>query len=229
MLTRWAMIPSPTRFAPIVLALLCLAPGCRCGASIGNGVQGDGVGKTETRDVTEFTEISVDGTVKLDLQAGPLDKLTISGDENLLPLVATEVVGGKLVIHEDKPVHSKTPLVVSVHAPAVARIETSGVANVVASGLTGPSFTFTSSGVTESELSGTVGNLEIDSTGVGAVKAAGLTCKNAHVTVSGAGGVEVNATDKLKVDVSGAGSVKYRGTPQVEKSVSGAGSVGPLG
>ena len=53
--------------------------------------------------------------------------------------------------------------------------------------------------------------------------------KQAHVAISGAGTVEVNATDKLKADVSGVGTVKYRGTPSVEKNVSGMGSVGPLG
>jgi hypothetical protein len=198
-------------------------------ASVGNGEQGDGVAKTETREVTEFTEIQVDGTVKLDLAAGPLDKLTITGDQNLLPLIATEVVGGRLVIHEAKPVHSKTPLVVSVHAPAVARIDTSGVANVVASGLQGPMFTFTSSGVTDSQLSGQVDSLEIQSGGAGSVRAAGLAAKQVHVTVSGAGTVEVDATEKLKADVSGVGTVKYRGAPAVEKNVTGVGTVAPLG
>lgn len=209
--------------------ILLVASACRVSASVGNGEQGNGVAKTETRDVTDFDEIQVDGTVKLDLETGPLDKLTITGDENLLPLIATEVVGGRLVIHEAKPLHSKTPLVVSVHAPAVARIDTSGVASVIASGLQGPAFTFTSSGVTDSQLSGQVTSLEIQSGGAGTVRAAGLAAKQVHVTITGASTVEVDATEKLKADVSGVGSVKYRGSPAVEKNVSGMGSVGPLG
>jgi hypothetical protein len=209
--------------------LLLGASACRVSASVGNGEQGNGVAKTDTRDVTDFDEIQVDGTVKLELETGPLDRLTVTGDENLLPLIGTEVVGGRLVIHETKPVHSKTPLVVSVHAPAVARIDTSGVANVIASGLQGPSFTFTSTGVTDSQLSGQVTSLEIQSGGAGTVHAAGLAAKQVHVTLSGAGTVEVDATEKLKADVSGVGTVKYRGTPAIEKNVSGLGSVGPLG
>jgi len=223
------MSPTTIRLAPAALALLLAVPACRVSGSVGNGVQGDGVLKTEMRDVTDFAEISVDGTVKLDLVTGPLDKLTITGDENLLPLVATEVVGGRLTIHQTKSMHSKTPLVVSIHAPAVARIDTAGLANVIASGLTGPTFTFTSNGVTDSQLSGQVSSLEIDSSGTGVVRAAGLTAKQARVTVSGAGSVEVNATDQLKANVSGVGSVKYRGTPAIEKNVSGVGTVAPLG
>jgi hypothetical protein len=60
------------------------------------------------------------------------------------------------------------------------------------------------------------------------VRAAGLTAKQARVTVSGTGSVEVNATDKLEANVSGVGSVKYRGTPAIEKRVSGVGTVAPL-
>jgi hypothetical protein len=197
--------------------------------SLGNGVQGDGVAKSETREIPTFDSIEVDGTVKLDLATGPLDKLSITGDENLLPLIETTVTAGKLVVHETKAVHSKTPLVVSVHAPAVTRIDAAGIAGVIATGLHGPSFTFTSSGVANAELSGQVDSLEIQTGGTGEVHAAGLAAKQAHVAISGAGTVEVNATDKLKADVSGVGTVKYRGTPSVEKNVSGMGSVGPLG
>ena len=223
------MISTPSHLRIAACVLLLSASACRVSASVGNGEQGNGVAKTDTREVTEFDEIQVDGTVKLDLATGPLDKLTVTGDENLLPLIATEVVGGRLVIHEAKPLHSKTPLVVSVHAPAVARIDTSGVASVIASGLQGPSFTFTSTGVTDSQLSGQVTSLEIQSGGAGTVHAAGLAARQVHVTISGAGTVEVDATEKLKADVSGVGSVKYRGTPAIEKNVSGVGSVGPLG
>lgn len=212
-----------------VLALAVTGTACRTSVSMGNGVQGDGVAKTETREIPAFDAIEVDGTVKLDLATGPLDKLTISGDENLLPLISTTVTGTKLVIHETKAVHSKTPLVVSVHAPAVTRIDASGIAGVIATGLRGPSFTFTSSGVTHAELTGQVDSVDIESRGTGEVQAAGLAAKQAHVTLSGAGSVEVNATDKLKADVSGVGSVKYRGAPTVDRNVSGMGTVSPLG
>jgi hypothetical protein len=212
-----------------VLALLLCAPACRTSVSLGNGVQGDGVAKSETREIPAFDSIEVDGTVKLDFATGPLDKLSITGDENLLPLISTTVTGTKLVVHETKAVHSKTPLVVSVHSPTLTRIDAAGISGVIATGLHGASFTYTSSGVSNAELTGQVDSLEVQAGGTGEVHAAGLTAKQAHVAISGAGTVEVNATDKLKADVSGVGSVKYRGSPTVEKDVSGMGTVGPLG
>jgi hypothetical protein len=211
------------------LVLLLCAPACRTSVSLGNGVQGDGVAKSDTREIPTFDSIEVDGTVKLDFATGPLDRLSITGDENLLPLVSTTVTGTKLVVHETQAVHSKTPLVVSVHSPALTRIDAAGISGVIATGLHGTSFTYTSSGVANAELTGQVDSLEIQTGGTGEVHAAGLTAKQAHVAISGAGTVEVNATDKLKADVSGVGSVKYRGSPSVEKNVSGMGTVGPLG
>ena len=69
----------------------------------------------------------------------------------------------------------------------------------------------------------------IDVGGAGRIRASGLVAREAHVGISGAGSVEVNATEKLKADVSGVGAVKYRGSPSVEKNVTGVGSVSPLG
>ncbi len=210
-------------------ALLLCSPACRTSVSLGNGEQGDGVAKSETREIPAFDSIEVDGTVKLDFATGPLDKLSITGDENLLPLVSTTVTGTKLVVHETKAVHSKTPLVVTVHSPTLTRLDAAGISRVIATGLHGATFTYTSSGVSNAELTGQVDSLEVQTGGTGEVHAAGLTAKQAHVAISGAGTVEVNATDKLKADVSGVGSVRYRGSPTVEKNVSGMGTVGPLG
>jgi hypothetical protein len=218
-----------TRSSIVGLLLLGAAlPACRVSASAGNGVQGDGVARTESRPVTAFDSIEIDGSAKLDYAVAPTPSLTIAGDENLLPLVTASVVGTKLVIHQAKSAHSKTPFVVTVRGPSVGRIETSGIAAVVASGLTGATFAFVSRGAADGELSGTVDAIDLRSEGVGTVHAAGLTAKQAHVVVDGAGAVEVNATDTLKAEVSGVGAVKYRGTPKIDKSVSGVGAVVPL-
>ena len=44
--------------------------------------------------------------------------------------------------------------------------------------------------------------------------------------VSGVGGMEVNATQKLDASTSGVGSVKYKGNPEhTQKSASGVGKI----
>lgn len=216
---------SPLRAAACALLLSA----CHAVSGGGGGVQGDGVAKTESREVPTFDAIELDGTVRLELTTGPLDRLSITGDENVLPLVSTTVSGGKLVVRETKDAQLKTPLVVTVRAPSVGRIDVNGAATVRASGLTGTKFVLASRGASNAELSGQVDRVEIEMGGAGRVRASGLQSKEAQVGLSGAGSVEVNASEKLKADVSGVGSVRYRGSPAVEKTVSGLGSVGPLG
>jgi hypothetical protein len=219
---------------PTLLALLSLStlPACNSPLSLSHsdGVQGDGVSKSESRDVSAFDSIELDGMLKLELTSGPLGKLSLSGDENILPLIATSVTAGKLVIRQSSPGNSKTPILITLRAPNVSRIAVNGAAKVDVKGLDVPSFALAASGAADAELTGQVGKLDIDLSGAGRVRAAGLLAKEAHVGLSGAGSVEVNASDKLKAEVSGVGSVRYRGNPPTfEKNVSGLGSVAPLG
>jgi hypothetical protein len=209
------------------LAFACLilfgAPACR-----GASVQGNGVAKTELRDVASFDAIDLSGAIQLDLSTGTLGKLSLTGDENLLPLVATTVSGGKLVVSQTKKMAAKTPLLITVTAPNLRRIDVTGAANVRATGIQAPAFSLAVSGAANAELSGEVDKLEVTIDGAGAVRASDLRAKEARVDLSGVGSADVNATDKLKADVSGVGAVRYRGAPVVEKDVSGLGAVTPL-
>jgi hypothetical protein len=218
---------------PALFALsVCLSslPACNALVPHADGVQGDGVSKSESRDIPAFDAIELDGILKLELTSGPLGKLSLSGDENILPLITTNVSAGKLVIRQSSPGTSKTPILVTLSAPSVSRIAIDGAASVQVKGLDVPSFTLAASGAADAELTGRVGTLAIDLSGAGRVRAAGLLAKEVRVGLSGAGSVEVNASDKLKADVSGVGSVRYRGNPATfEKNVAGLGSVAPLG
>jgi hypothetical protein len=195
---------------------------------VGDGVRGSGVAKTEARDVGAFQTIVLEGAEQLTLTTGPLGQLRITADDNLLPLIETTVKDGKLVVRETKKVQTTTPITMFITAPSVAEIDSRGAGSVRAMGLGGPSFALKSFGAASADLAGQVEHLEIEVAGAGKVGATGLVAKDAHVSISGAGSVEVNATDKLKADVSGVGAVRYRGSPTVEKTVTGVGSVSAL-
>jgi len=209
--------------------LLVFTAACRMSSGTGTGseVVGDGVAKTEARTVGPFDAIEVDGAVQLELTSGPID-VSLSGDENLLPLISTTVSGRKLVVHSTHNMQSKSLLVVTVHAPSVDRIEMKGMGRVHASGIDVPRFDLVAPGASDIELSGKADRLDVDVAGLGQVHAANLVAKDVHVTLAGTGSVEVNATDKLEANVSGMGAVLYRGKPTVAKTVSGLGTVAPL-
>jgi hypothetical protein len=216
-----------TRGALVCACLILFgAPACQRAS-----IQGNGVAKTELRDVAALgaiEAIELSGSIELEFTAGAPGKLSLTGDENLLPLISTTVSQGKLVVSQTKKMEAKTPLLVTLSAPGLRRVDVTGAANVHATGIQGPTFAVGVTGAANAELSGQVDVLELTIDGAGSVRANDLHAKEARVDLSGVGSADVNATDKLKANVSGVGTVRYRGTPTVEKDVSGLGAVTPL-
>ncbi|MCY7387359.1 MAG: DUF2807 domain-containing protein, partial [Burkholderiales bacterium] len=68
----------------------------------GNRTKGSGVMKEETRAVANFSRLVLALPATVILSQGPTESLTITTDDNLLPLMATRVEGGELIIDADK-------------------------------------------------------------------------------------------------------------------------------
>ncbi len=82
-----------------------------------------------------------------------------------------------------------------------------------------------SSGASEIELQGTTDDLQIIISGASEVDAYGLQARTANVVCSGAGQVEVYATETLAAQATGASKIEYRGTPVLTKNITGGMSV----
>ena len=80
------------RIAIILFAALIVVAGCSRPA-----IKGDGVIKTENRPISEFSKVVVTGGYQIKWSGGK-PALSISADENLLPLVETVVNGDTLQI-----------------------------------------------------------------------------------------------------------------------------------
>ena len=82
-----------------VLALLVL-PACGLTFNLANSNRVNGSGNTasETRDVSGFTEVSLEVPSTLYIEQGDTESLTIEADDNVLELIETEVVGSRLTL-----------------------------------------------------------------------------------------------------------------------------------
>ena len=187
---------------------------------------GSGIERTETRMPGKFTKIEASGSTILDVTAGHSATLVVvSGDDNIVPLVRTTVVGDVLKIKTEGRHSTKLPLVVKVTMPKLVAIAASGASKISAANLSGERFKLEGSGSTKATVGGAVETLVISLSGAGQVDAAALAAKNAEIDTSGAGKVDINASDKLQVSISGAGIVTYLGNPVVSRSISGAGKI----
>jgi len=191
-----------------------------------NAIQGSGVAKTEARPVADFHRIVVESSANLSIEVGGATSLSVTGDDNLVGFVTTEVRDGSLVVGMKSGSYSnRLDLRVSITTPALDGLSIRGSSDVAAFGLKGESFAVEILGSGDVRATGKVEHLDAAIAGSGDLHLDGLEAREAKVSVSGSGDVDVWASETLVASVSGSGDVTYRGEPKVTKSVAGSGSV----
>lgn len=73
----------------------------------------------------------------------------------------------------------------------------------------------TVNGAADFDISGTANKLSAVFNGAGELDAKEFICKEAFVTVNGAGNAEISCTEKLEANINGAGGLEYYGSPSV--------------
>ena len=194
--------------------------------SFNKSVKGSGSIATETREIGDFSGVDVSGIFQVEITAGKEFGIEIEADDNLLPLIKTDVRSGVLRIDTNEKLSSEHGLKIRISAPDIDHIDASGVAKVNLSGVKNEKLHIDTSGASKITLSGETSDLTIEVSGASSIDAENLKAENANVDASGASHVSVFATGELKSDASGASKIVYSGSPKnIEKHSSGASSV----
>jgi len=194
--------------------------------SINSGVSGSGNVISEKRDVVDFQGIDVGGVFQVEVIAQKDFSVEIEADDNLLPLIKTEVSGGILRLETEKRITTKNPILVRISAPNIENLEVSGASKVSLANLSNENLQIDSSGASKITVAGETENLTVDVSGASKIDAENLKTENASIDASGASKVSVFAMNELKTDASGASSIIYSGSPKnLTKKTSGAGSI----
>ena len=209
------------RIANVLLpaSLLFVLWGCHI------GVHGSGVRKTEKRDLPSFTAIETTGAFEVQVTCQKPASFEIEGDDNILPLIQTEVRNGVLRVSSTRRYSTRNPIALRITVPDLASVSSTGAGRFRVSDLKNESFEIHSTGAALVIVEGQSDNLKISSTGAGRIDTHDLRASKVEVTVTGVAAVDVYASDQLDVNVSGAGRVTYSGDAKVNKHVSGAGEV----
>ncbi|MFN2500395.1 MAG: head GIN domain-containing protein [Pyrinomonadaceae bacterium] len=189
-------------------------------------IEGSGVTASEDRDLTGFRSVKASGAFEIEIAAQKEFVAEVQADDNLLPMIRTEVRGGTLHLSTEGKLSTRNPIRLRISAPDIESLDISGAANVTLNDLKNSVLEIDSSGASKLAINGETVKLVIDVGGATKLDAENLRAKNASVDASGASGVSVNVSGHLKADASGASKIVYSGSPaQVEKKSSGASSV----
>jgi hypothetical protein len=202
-------------------ALAALAGLALAGCSIGD----DGPLTTQTREIAGFTRIDNRDSVDVRLHVGERQRVRVRAGEKAIDDVGTEVRDGTLYVTFDHDGFGGSDVVVDASVPKLTGIAASGSGDIDADGIDADAFEIRSDGSADIALDGTVGRLAADLDGSGDADLAGLTARDARVTVGGSGGVGVRAKERLEASVDGSGDVRYYGDPALTQRVDGSGEV----
>jgi hypothetical protein len=208
----------------------------------------------ETRAVTGFSRIEIDGQADITLRQGTTEGLTLEATAQGLKQIRTEVRGRTLRISLVDQSHwwqwmtggstTRTPRI-TIDLIQIERIEAAGAVNILADSLKAnelrldfagacklkigdlqaAKLRLDGAGAIKAEIAGKVTEQSIDLSGAGSYQAVDLISDTIALQVSGAGKAIVNARTLLKAEISGAGLVEYAGNPRLEQEVSGIGKI----
>ncbi len=210
-----------------IVVLLLLACGLALAScKFNRGIAGSGVRKTEKRELKSFNAIDTTGAYEIDVTCQKPASFEIEADDNILPLIKTEVRDGILFLSSDQPFHSAKPVSLRITLSDLNSVSSHGAGQVKIADANSRDLKIESTGAASVVGSGTAKSVSISSTGAGEIDTSKLRAEKAKVEVNGAASIDVYASDQLDVNVSGMGNVTYSGNPKVvNKHVSGIGSV----
>ncbi len=231
------------------IALLFLFASCNVIID-GDSLSGNGNIRTQTRSVENFHGIRSSGSIDVEISDGNAYSVSVEDDENILPVMVTEVEDGILNIHyKNNTSISNDHAKVYIKAPSLDKIITSGSANIVITdvikndqqievgvsgsgdvegGVDAPKIVASIGGSGNIKLHGRTKNFDARVSGSGDLDCGDLQSENTVVKVSGSGNAHVFASVHLDASASGSGDVRYKGSPaSPEIHTSGSGSVEP--
>jgi hypothetical protein len=189
------------------------------------GVQGSGTAKSETRNVPAFSAIDIAGPIDAEIAIGSELHVEISGDDNIVPLITSDVSGDRLTIGTRKNVRPSVRLAAKITAPPLTAVDLTGSGDVTVHGLQADHLAvhLTGSGTIRGE--GTAHELEVELTGSGDLALDRLAAERVRVTLSGSGDVALADSKALDVSITGSGDVTYHGDPELKQHITGSGRV----
>ena len=208
--------------------LVCIAVIGTAGCDImnANKVKGSGVVKTEKRSLAPYTALEASCPASIEVRLQQAESLEISGDDNLVPLITTEVKNNTLYIRSTQEIAPREKLRITLSNPDLTRFAFSGAGDANVSNIKNDRIEIVLSGAGDLIASGETRDAAITLSGAGKVDAKNLLAVNAKANSTGVGSLDVYAKEQLDAKATGVGEINYYGNPKVvKKDASGVGSI----
>jgi hypothetical protein len=219
-----------------------------------NVTRGSGVITTQSRSVSGFNAVQIDGAGELIITQGESESLEIRAEDNIIDELTSEVQGTKLVlgyrdnflrntiIPTERITYTLTVIdlsEVTINGAADMEIDSletdvlalniNGAGQVSINQLMADDLTVHISGTATIEIAGQVAQQSITIDGAGNFEAGDLGTSSTTVDINGLGNATVWATETLDISIDGGGNLRYYGLPQITQDINGFSDIDNLG
>ena len=206
-------------------SLLLLAS---CSTTTDSTVTSDGTSVTQTRSVSVFDNIAINGTQTVHIIYASQQKVEVVGANNLQPYFVTDVANGNLQLgYVDTVTVSSDNIYVNVYTPNLSKFTINGDGNADVTGNyygQSPNLVVNGAGtLTLNNLANTTLNATVN--GAGYVNGFTSVCETLNANVVGTGRIEMKVLTTLNASINGSGAIVYDGSPTVSSNISNGGLV----
>ena len=188
--------------------------------------KGSGVKETIHRNISDFSTINSQGNFDIQYTQSEKPNLSITGDNNIIKDVITEVNNNTLRLSINKSFSSQLPINITLSSPKINSVTVNGSSDIKLNAIKAERLELNLNGSVDLHASGTVNQLDVKLTGAGDANIKSLIAQVATVDLRGSGDVNLTVTEKLNANIFGAGDIVYFGHPsEVNKQISGAGDI----
>lgn len=214
----------------LLIALLLLSACSLVSIASRDAVTGSGNVVSETRQVSNFSRLTISSSADVTVVLGDTEGLTIEAEDNLLPYITTEVFLGDLTIGVKlgSAINPTRPIRVTLNAKLLDGLRLNGSGSIDLPGIDQNGLDIKIGGSGNILVSGATDDLTITLGGSGTIDCRDLVAQTARVRLNGSGTITVNATEKIDAGIPGSGTIYTTGAAAVTESVTGSGSIQPL-
>ncbi|WP_407520207.1 DUF2807 domain-containing protein [Lacibacter sp. MH-610] len=194
-----------------------------------DSIRGSGPVVTRTLSIPAFSSVEAHYDIDAVITYGNIAEVKVTGYENLLNILETEIDNGVLKLKYNKQYNTirNGNVRFEIIIPRIEKTGIYGSGDIQVKGfLTGTQFTagiYGSGSVTVENSNYQLATLDIY--GSGKIEAQGLQVKNALANIYGSGHSYISVSERLVTKIFGSGNVYYWGNPLLETTQNGSGRV----
>jgi len=219
-----------------------------------NVTRGSGTLTTQSRDVSSFDAVQINGAGELLIIQGETESLEIQAEDNIIDELTSDVQENTLVLgYRDSflrntiiPTERITYTLtmtelsqVTINGAASMDIDSletgslaliiNGAGNISINQLLADNLNVEISGTTTIEIGGQTSQQTVTIDGAGNYRADDLQTSSTTININGLGNATVWATETLNISIDGGGNLRYYGSPNVTQEINGVGDIDNLG